>query len=133
MVIENELKKLVNQLRHDEVAQIRLGNSDITVKVFDHGSQLSLTTSIYYGGNFIPKSVRRCIAGKSPFDSGWVTTNITVDEQNFQIYLNYQEKMNDLSNLKFKDLLEEFSWQADEWRLYLDEHDKNDLVHVHVK
>lgn len=133
MIIEKDLRKLFHQLIHDDVAQILLGGSTITIRVFDHASKLALSTPVYLGGNFIPKSVRKCLSQKAPFDEGWIKTQLSVDENDFKINLNYTGAVNDLNNQKFKDLLEEFSWQADEWRFFLDEHDKNDLIHVRVK
>ena len=39
----------------------------------------------------------------------------------------------ELTTAQLRQLIEEFGWIAENWRLYLDEHDKNDLVHVRVK
>ncbi|EFB42069.1 hypothetical protein pah_c016o137 [Parachlamydia acanthamoebae str. Hall's coccus] len=106
--------------------------SDIFVKT-DHISQISLLTQVYFGGNFIPKSVRRCLTGKAPFDDSALETFLTMDEGQFKIFLNYTGNIENLSHRTFIDVLEEFSHQADEWKLFLDEHDKNDLVYSHVK
>lgn len=133
MLIENDLKKLFNQLANDEIAHIALGGADITVRIFENSSKISLTSPVYFGGNFIPKSVRQCANQKPPFPPGAVKTYLSIDENAYQVYLNYSGLTSNLSNNKFKDLLEEFTWQAEEWRLFLDEHDKNDLVHVRVK
>lgn len=133
MIVEKDLKKLFNQLIHDEVAQITLGGSDISIHMFERGAKLSLATPVYFGGNFIPKSVRKCISQKAPFDQSIINTNLTVDENSYQIRLNYMGSMNNLNTQEFVNLLEEFSFLADEWRNFLDENDKNDLVHVRVK
>lgn len=55
---------------------------------------------------------------------------MTVDEDNFSVSINYLGGLEHLNKRMFVDLLEEFSFLADEWSLFLDEHDKNDLVHV---
>ena len=132
MVLQKELKRLFHQLVRGDVAQIALGGSDITVRILDHTSTFSLTTPVYFGGNFIPKSVRRCLSQKAPFAHENIKTNLSLDENNFKVYLNYLGSLDHLNGEKFKELLEEFSWLADEWRLFLDEHDKNDLIHVRV-
>lgn len=132
MIMQNELKKLFHQLVREETAQIELGGSSITVRVLDQASTFSLTTPVYFGGNFIPKSVRRCVSLKAPFAPERLKTHLTVDENNFKIFLHYLGSLDHLNGEKFKELLEEFSWLADEWRLYLDEHDRNDLVHVRI-
>lgn len=130
MLVEQKVKKLFNQLLHGEIAQITLGHNDITVRIFDGASKLSFSTEVYLGGNYIPESVRLCLKGTPPFESKIIKTYRTVDEENFQIFLHYLGRLNHLNHQGFVDLIEEFSWLADHWKLYLDEHDKRDLVHV---
>lgn len=132
MLLEKDLKRLFHQLIHEDFAQISLGNSDITVRVLDGASKLTLTTPVYFGGNFIPKSVRSCLSQKSPFNQASIKTSLSVDENNFLVSLNYLGSLDNLNHKGFSDLLEEFTWLADEWRLFLDENDKNDLIHVHI-
>jgi hypothetical protein len=92
---------------------------------------MSLSASVYEGGNFIPQSVRKCICGKIPFEGQWIHTTLLVDEQKYQIFLQYSQNLEESNPQGFRDLLEEFSWQADEWRLYLEEHDRHDLIYIH--
>jgi hypothetical protein len=133
LVEKKEFKKLFQKLIEEDTAHFNVGGSDIYIRVIDKASKLSLSTQVYFGGNFIPKSVRSCIVKQAPFSHGSIKTYLTVDENHFQVYLNYLGKLDSLHSDSFKMLLEEFSWLADEWRLYLDEHDKHDLVYVHVK
>lgn len=132
MIIEKELKKIFHQLVKDEVAQIAVGTTDITIRVLEDASKFSLSTPVYFGGNFIPKSVRHCVTHKSSIPNERIKTNLSLDESNFKIYLNYVGNIDHIRANGFGQLLEEFSWLADEWRLILDEHDRNDLVHVRV-
>ena len=132
MIVEKEFRKLVHQLVKEEIAQIVLGHSEVTVHVLDNATKISLSSTVYFGGNFIPKSVRKCIAQTPAFEKGLMKTSLVVDEENFRISFNYLGGLNHLNKRMFVDLLEEFSWLADEWRLYLDEHDKNDLIYIHV-
>lgn len=132
MIIEKDLKKLFQQLDHDEDAQITLAGNDIHIKVFDDASKISLLTTVYYGGNFIPKSVRNGISQKSPFNRVSIKTSLAVDENRYQVNLHYLGHLEQMNNQNFNRLLEEFTWLAHAWRAYLDEHDKNDLIHVHV-
>lgn len=133
MIIEKELRKLLHQLVKDEIAQITLGGSEVLVHVYDNATKISLSSPVYFGGNFVPLSVRKCISQTPAFEKGHIKTELKLDEQNFQISLKYVGGLETLNKREFIDLLEEFSWLADEWRLYLDEHDKNDLIHVRVK
>lgn len=131
MLVQNDLKKLFHDLAKNEMAQIELGGSSITMRMIERASTFSLSTPVYFGGNFIPKSVRECLSHKAPFTQvGMIKANLTMDEPNFKIWLNYLGSLDHMTGEKLKAVLEEFSWLADEWRLYLDEHDKHDLVHV---
>jgi hypothetical protein len=132
MIVEKEFRKLVHQLVKEEIAQIVLGNSEITVHVIDNASKISLSSTVYFGGNFISKSVRKCITQTPAFSKGSIITSLVVDEENFRISLNYLGGLNHLNKRMFVDLLEEFSTTADEWRHYLDENDKNDLIYIHI-
>jgi hypothetical protein len=133
MIVEKELKNLLNELSRRNVAEIKLGGSSIMVHVFDQSSKFSLSTPVYMGGNFIPKSVRTCLTKDPPFTRNHLKSYLTVDENKFQIILNYLGGVANINKRTFINLLEEFSWLADEWRLYLDEHDKTDLIHVRTK
>lgn len=132
MIIEKEFRRLVHQLVKEEVAQIALGNSTVTVHVLDNARKLALSSIVYFGGNFIPKSVRKGITLTPAFEKGHMKTYMTVDEEKFSVTLNYLGGLEHLNKRMFVDLIEEFSWLADEWRLNLDERDKNDLVHVRI-
>jgi hypothetical protein len=134
MTIAKEFKKIFQQLMHDSVAHLVVGGSDITIRVFEGGSMFSLSTDVYFGGNFIPKSVRSCITKQPPFTrDSTIKTFLTVDEPNFHIYLNFLGHLDRMNKESFRLILEEFGRLADEWHLYLDENDKNDLIYIHVK
>lgn len=134
MLLEKDLKKLFGQLIHSDVGHITLGNSDVKIRVFDNSSKIALSSLIYIGSNFIPSSVRKSIHQSTPFQrQSKIKTSFSLDEDRFQIGLNYLGSLENLDNNTFKEVLEEFGWLADEWRLYLDENDKHDLIHVRVK
>jgi hypothetical protein len=132
MIAQKELKKIFHDLQQKEIAQIELGGSNITIRFHSDQSKFALSTPVYLGGNFIPKSVRQCLTHKVPFHSDSIKTYLTTDEPSFRIDLNYIGTMDNINGNKFRDILEEFSWLADEWRLFLDDHDKNDIIHVRV-
>lgn len=134
MLVTKELKKLFQQLLQEDIAHITVAGSDITIRIFDKATQVSLSTEVYFGGNFIPKSVRSCLDKNAPFAArSNIKAFVTLDENAFRIYLNYLGRLDNMNDESFRLLLEDFSWLADEWRLFLDEHDKNDLIHVNVK
>lgn len=134
MLLDNEIQNLINELKRAEIANIQVGGISITAKVFEGATKLFLSTPVYYGGNFIPKSVRHCLKLKAPFNGARIKTSLLVDEEKFQIDLNYLGFADQYhSKQRFIDLLEEFSLIAEKWRDYLDEQDRNDLVYIPVK
>jgi hypothetical protein len=133
MLIEKEIKQIFNHLADGDLIRIPFDGSDITIRTIDEASKLSLTSQVYDGGNYIPASVRLCLSRQSPFYHPSVLTFLTIDEQNFKINLNYLGQTQSLTQHHFKELLEEFGLIAEKWRLYLDDHDKDDRVYVRVK
>ena len=131
MLLEKDLKQLFSQLSHEDVVQIPCGNNELTLSSFNHGSKILLSTPVYFGGNFIPSSVRKCASLKHPFKE-WsdIQTMLHIDENKFEISLRYLGDIETLNTRNFNEVLEEFSGIADRWRLILDEHDRNDLVYV---
>lgn len=131
MIVEKDLRKLFQKLDHDDVTHISLGGNEILIRVFDDASKISLFTTVYWGGNFIPKSVRYGVSQK-PFNQASIKTSLSVDEGQYQVNLSYLGHLGHMNNQQFSALLEEFSWLARAWKAYLDERDKNDLIRVHV-
>ena len=131
MVVASELNKIFQNIKTHEQGQFFLCGSDITVRVFDKASKIAFRSPIYFGGNYIPKSVREGIKKIPPFENlQLIRTSLSVDEQNFRVFLNYLGSIDELNQKKLHDLLEEFEYLSEEWRIYLDEHDKNDLIYV---
>src|SRR4051812_31090376 len=116
MIVEKELRKLIHQLVKEEIAHISLGNSTVKVRVFDNATKIALASGVYVGGGFIPKSVRSSLNVNPLFQNQHIKTSFSVDEENFCIHLNYVGALDHLNKRMFVDLLEEFSWLADEWR-----------------
>ena len=132
MLVGKELERLFHELIQNDQAQLSIGTSDITVRTFDRASKLSLTTPVYFGGSYIPKSVRLGMKKAPPFERNQtIRTTLSIDEENFRIFLSFIGATNLLNSQRFMALIEEFCHLADEWRIYLDEHDKNDLVYIH--
>lgn len=134
MLLEKDLKKLLDRLTHDDVVEIPFGNNALTLRTVDHASKLVMSTPVYFGGNFIPSSVRKCASQKSPFrNQAQIKTTLSIDEDKFRISLRYIDDVENLNRHNFSNIIEEFSLIADEWRTVLDENDKNDLVYIHMK
>lgn len=125
------LKKMLTQGGR-KTAEIHVGYSTIHIEILEINKVL-LKSIVYEGGNFIPSSVRKCISGHLPFSSWLLNTRLILDEENFSISLNYSDSIHEVDQQNLRELLEEFSMQAYEWRIYLDEHDKHDLLPVYIR
>ncbi len=133
MLVEKDIQQILSQLASGDSISIPFDGSDITIRTVDNASKLLLTALVYEGGNYIPNSIRYCLSRKSPFFHPSVLTFLTVDEQHFQIKLNYLGHAPTLNNYSLKELVEEFGIIAKKWRFYLDEHGKNDLIYIKAK
>lgn len=111
---------------------IVVGRSEILVRMMDHGEKVKLTTPVYYGSNYIPARVRQAVSNKKLIRSELINFQLIVDEEKFEIFLQYIEDTHTLDLNRLNQDLEEFAWLADEWRLLLDQEDQNDRIHVRV-
>lgn len=130
MLVRKDVEYLLNQLSSSD--SIDYETSNISVRFFDDQSKIFLTAVAYKGSNYIPQSVRKCIV-KNISNHSFIKTYFSIDEEIFQITLNYLGHPDLLTRESFKNVIQEFETLVEKWRLYLDEHDKRDLIHVKVK
>lgn len=131
MIIEKGLLKRWIE-SEGESRVFTLSSAPITVSIVDKGAKLALAATVYEGGNYIPQSVRKCLTRKRPFISSFETT-LYLDEDDFRVILRYLGEALPFEGQAFQELIYEFDALVEEWRRILDEHDKNDLIHVRVK
>jgi hypothetical protein len=133
MLTDTDLKKLFHKLVRQFSAKVHFFGSDVTINFHDHASKVQLSTPVYLGSNYIPKSVRECLTQHPLLKHGDMRTTFTIDENNYRIILNYMGTIDRSEDYLFEGLLEDFCALADEWRCLLDERDKNDLVYIHIR
>lgn len=131
--VNYNFQEVLNHLIHGNMIQLTFDQSNINVRFVEDASKLSLSAPVYMGGNYIPPSVRRCLSHKFSMHRPSIQTFLSIDEQAFQINLNYLGEAEFIDHHEFKEIIEEFGSIAEKWRSYLDEHDKNDLVYVRSK
>jgi hypothetical protein len=131
MLVEKNIQKILNQLANEDLVKVTLDSS--AIRIMKCNDRLSLTALVYRGENYIPTSVRKSLVLKRSFPYSDIRTFLTIDEQNYTIQLNYLGHMDAFTHNHLTELLEEFRQITEQWRAYLDEHDKHDLVHVRVK
>ena len=134
MLVKHEIQKIVHQLASGDPLKIALDGADVLIRFIDDSSKVSLSTPVYAGGNYIPHSVRHGLARLPAFiHESPMKTTLTIDENHYQVYLHYLGAIHPPLQKDMQVLLEEFGSLAEKWRLYLDERDKNDLIHVKVE
>lgn len=133
MIIDKEIQKLLKGLDGKKTLSFNFDGAPFTMTVSDHGSQFALSAIVYEGGNYIPGSVRKCLENHAMIPYSPLKTSLKIDEDKFQIALYHNAALHNFNDVKFQNLLEEFNSLVEEWRFKLDEHDRNDLIHVRVK
>lgn len=130
MLMNKEIRKIFSDILHNKHVELSLMGSVITAEPEE--KNIHLSAPVYWGGNYIPQSVRECLKQRLPYDHSTIRTFLTVSEEKFEITLNFMDELSSLKAEDFMVILEEFSYLANEWREWLDRHDKNDLVYVRV-
>lgn len=133
MLLQKEIKRIFQTLIYQKIAHTEIMGLDIVIRILDNANKLSLSTVVYSGESYIPKSVRACLSHQLPLASRRIKTYLQLNEENFQITLYYLNRLEGFDDGVFQELLEEFASQASLWRDHLDEHDRNDLIHVHFR
>lgn len=133
MLLQKEIKRIFQTLIYQKIAHTEIMGLDIVIRILDNANKLSLSTVVYSGESYIPKSVRACLSHQLPLANRRIKTYLQLNEENFQITLYYLNRLEGFDDGVFQELLEEFASQASLWRDHLDEHDRNDLIHVHFR
>lgn len=129
MIKERLHEGLYKQLMNRGHLEVMLHGAEISLRSINDET-FSFSTPVYYGGNYIPHSVRNCLTQPAPFIVPYLKTNLKIDEDNFSIHLICRESLETLNPLSFMTHLEEFAWQAEQWRFLLDRHDRDDRVYI---
>lgn len=134
MIVQEELKKLIDSLVDHDLAAISIDGNEIFVHLIQDGSKLSLAAQLWQGSNYIPASIRSGVqATLSPLNGGPFAPTLIINEQLFQIYLYYVEPIEELSHHQLAAILQEFSLVTSYWRHYLDDQDKRDRIFIRIR
>lgn len=129
----NNLNQLIKQLDQREWGSIHYNGSDVVAKIHEDHSKLSLSTIVYQGGNYIPKSVRSCLQTRELVSQTSLKTFFSIDETQYQVQLHYVGSVERIEKEDFYHLMDEFCYLAELWRDLLDEHDRHDLIYIHQR
>lgn len=131
---QHEISQVIGRLKRDKSAQIDIYGSPVSIGLFEEAHKVFLSTVIFHGINFIPLSVRACLNKKdAPIHQSVIPTYVSVDESSCSVKLNYIGNHDSINPQSFDHLLDEFCWLAEEWRSFLDEHGRQDLIYVYHK
>jgi hypothetical protein len=124
-VFDQALQELVKK----ESSTITVGDYSVYMKVHEGATIVTLSTTVYRGSGYIPKSVRNAMGHPFPAMRSF-HTELRLNEEECSIYLHFRGSLEGTSKKDFHDLIEEFVLIADEWNQWLDDHDKKDRVRV---
>lgn len=133
MLAEKQVRQLFFELIEHESAIVRVRSQEVLIRTWEHGEKISLITPIYCGEDFLPLSVRRCAISHPSVLGATIKAALRVDDNRFRVDLTYQGGTTRLNHHRFNELLADFVDLAEEWRTILDEHDRNDLIHVRIQ
>lgn len=137
MITTSKLKRILSDLSFEGVARVPVANDlEVELQISEDHSKMKMSAAVYHGTDFIPKSIRRCIQGPQdwkPHAESKLSSFLLVDERNFRINLNYVCEWPGVKEHRFVDLLEEFSWQVEEWHRYIHGIGEGDLVFIHSR
>ena len=128
-----EVKRILSSLSFAGSARIPiLPHLEVELQAAEQG-RITMLAAVFQGMTYIPKAVRLCLKTRGPCEGLELKAALLVDEANFKVNFIYQCEVEKLTEQQFADVLEEFSWQAEEWHNYIEQHGEGDLVPIHVK
>jgi len=133
MVATGKLKGILNTLPLDGVLHVPFDGLDISLKGSADRAAVCISAVVFCGEQYIPKSIRKCIQGRGPCAGFIPESFVHVDEVNCRVDLNSNCLLKGLSEDEFIELLEEFSFQVEEWKHFINRHGEGDLVYIHAK
>lgn len=133
MLAEKNAQQILEQIVNSGIVPPFFDGADIHVRIIDDSSKLSLTAIVFDGGGYIPSSVRACLASKVPFFKSEIPIFLSIDENHFQVKINYLGKIHLDDSNELRELLESFGIITEKWRDYLEEHGKKDLVYINAR
>lgn len=133
MLVVKDFKDLLKHLLAQDVVHLNISEFDISLYALEDATKILFSTQVYDGGNFIPKSVRTSANQSASFTKNHISAFLRIDETKYQISLNYIGAVDFNNNSQLKFILDDFHWLANKWKLHLEEHGRNDLVHIKAK
>lgn len=132
MLSKSQMHDVMKKLVKSQYLVIIIAGEALTIRHSEGFNKLEMSIPVFSGGNYIPKSVRGGILkAKSAFPYSSISTYFTLDEERFQVVLNFTMSL-ERGFDGFENFLREFLWQAEEWREIMNRYGEEDLVFVHV-
>lgn len=131
MISENEIDQIIENLIKHQHIEMKIDGEIVVFRFSEGFKKIEISSSVFNGDNYIPKSIRRGINAPSVFPYSFIKTYFTVDERKFQVILNFTRIL-DNGFSDFESWLKEFLWLAKEWRHIIEDHGREDLLFVYV-
>ncbi|MBS0622841.1 MAG: type III secretion system chaperone [Verrucomicrobia bacterium] len=125
------VKRLYKRLLVTPAARGTVGRFDVEFQYMPTKGELFCATAVFYGGNYIPLSVRQAVQSTGLFAaSGSSEVRLFIDEIDYQVVLAYRSAWAVGDAEAFERILLDFLDLAEEWRRLLDEYGDQDLIRV---
>lgn len=130
--MENTLHSIIEVMRSQQQGVFSLHGWELAI-AYSKEEGLSIETVVFQGQHFIPFAVRGALHSTPYSVQSSLRITPILDEEESRIIIHYTGNALDVSPMRFSAILEEFTWAAEQWWNYLDEHSRGDLVYAHVK
>lgn len=132
MITNDQLPGIIENLTEKCFAIVMIEGMLIRLSLLEDGDTLHLSTPVFYGDNYIPKSVKEALQSREVVSSELLKVSFRIDEDSYSVFLNCQGPW--IGNIdSVKEMLYEFSWLAEEWKQWLNEKGKGDLLPIYIK
>jgi hypothetical protein len=132
MITDNQIPSIIETLMKDNSAVVAIEGMSMRLSLWNDGQIIHLSTPVYHGENYIPPSVKDAIKQPFAISSERFEASFKLDETTCFISLEslgtWAETAEDL-----KLMLYEFASFAEEWKNWLNEKGKGDLLPIYLK
>ncbi|MDF2549353.1 MAG: hypothetical protein K0S07_420 [Chlamydiales bacterium] len=126
MHVEEQFSQSLKELKAKQKSFLTWDPFLLSLQLVDQGHKVLVSTPVYRGLNFIPKSVRR--AALQQKNGGEMKTFLSIDESCFSISLHYLDQYSILESGLLRQL-KSFISIADDWSYVFEERDRDDRVY----
>lgn len=132
MITDEQIPSIMETLMNDGFMMVIIEGLNVRLRLWNDGQIVGLSTPVYCGENYIPPSVRGALKQPLAVKSDRYQASFKLDEKACCILLECQGTWAETA-ADLKLMLYEFTWFACEWKNWLNEKGKGDLLPIYLK